>query len=120
MTCGCSSRTICASCGSSARSVREPSMRVPYDWLAEWVRVPWEAPELGARLTMAGFELEALNPAAPAFSGVVVGEIVSTERHPQADKLTLCQVSGGRGQKPRQIVCGAANARAGLRSALAI
>jgi phenylalanyl-tRNA synthetase beta chain len=95
-------------------------MKVPYDWLAEWVKVPWEAAELGARLTMAGFELEALGPAAPPFSGVVVAEIVSAERHPQADKLTVCRVSGGDGTGPRQIVCGAVNARAGLKSALAI
>ena len=95
-------------------------MKVPYDWLAEWVKVPWEAPELGTRLTMAGFELEALAPAAPEFGGVVVAEIVSAERHPQADKLTLCRVSSGRGNPPVQIVCGAANARAGLKSALAL
>jgi hypothetical protein len=44
-------------------------MKVPVHWLAEWVKVPWAAPELGARLTMAGFELETLSPAAPPFSG---------------------------------------------------
>ena len=43
-------------------------MKIPYSWLAEWVQVPWPAPALGARLTMAGFELEALEPAAPPFS----------------------------------------------------
>ena len=48
-------------------------MRVPYSWLREWVPVTWPAPELGSRLTMAGFELEAIEPAAPEFSGVVVG-----------------------------------------------
>ncbi|MGH8132464.1 MAG: phenylalanine--tRNA ligase subunit beta, partial [Steroidobacteraceae bacterium] len=93
-------------------------MKVPYSWLAEWVKVAWEAPELGARLTMAGFELEALGPAAPPFSGVVVAEILSCEPHPQADKLRLCRVADGSGE-PLQIVCGASNARAGLKSALA-
>jgi phenylalanyl-tRNA synthetase beta chain len=93
-------------------------MKVPYSWLAEWVKVPWEAPELGARLTMAGFELEGLSAAAPPFSGIVVAEILSAERHPQADKLQVCSVSSGSGA-PLQIVCGAANARAGLKSALA-
>src|SRR5215469_10100969 len=94
-------------------------MKVPYSWLAEWVPLPWPAPELGARLTMAGFELEALESAAPAFSGVVVAEILAAERHPQADKLQVCTVSTGKGAA-LQIVCGAPNARAGLKSALAL
>ena len=94
-------------------------MRVPYTWLAEWVEVPWQGAELGSRLTMAGFELEALETAAPPFTGVVVAEILEATRHPQADKLQVCKVSTGQGE-PVQIVCGAANARAGLKSALAI
>jgi phenylalanyl-tRNA synthetase beta chain len=94
-------------------------MKVPYTWLAEWAKVPWSAAELGKRLTMSGFELEALERAAPEFTGVVVAEILAAERHPQADKLQVCRVSTGRGE-PLQIVCGASNARAGLKSALAI
>jgi phenylalanyl-tRNA synthetase beta chain len=94
-------------------------MKLPYSWLAEWARPPWPAAELGARLTMAGFELESLASAAPAFSGVVVAEILAAERHPQADKLQVCRVSTGSGA-PLQIVCGASNARAGLKSALAL
>jgi phenylalanyl-tRNA synthetase beta chain len=94
-------------------------MRIPYSWLTDWVRVPWRAPELGSRLTMAGLELEALEPAAPPFSGVVVAEILSAQKHPQADKLRVCRVSTGQGE-PLQIVCGAPNARAGLKSALAV
>ena len=93
-------------------------MKLPYSWLGEWVKVPWKAPELGVRLTMAGFELEGLESAAPAFSGVVVAEILSAQRHPQAEKLQVCRVSTGSGPA-LTIVCGAANARAGLRSALA-
>ena len=93
-------------------------MKIPYSWLAEWVPVPWPAPELGARLTMAGFELEALEAAAPPFTGVVVAEILGVEPHPQADKLKVCRVSAGSGDT-LQIVCGAPNARAGLKSALA-
>src|ERR1700748_1444353 len=93
-------------------------MKVPYSWLADWVSIPWPAAELGSRLTMAGFELDGLEPAAPPFSGVVVAEILSAERHPQADKLQVCRVSVGGGD-PVQIVCGAPNARAGLKSALA-
>ncbi|MDE2136265.1 MAG: phenylalanine--tRNA ligase subunit beta [Gammaproteobacteria bacterium] len=94
-------------------------MKIPYGWLKEWVKVPWPAQELGTRLTMAGFELEALESAAPPFSGVVVAEILSAERHPQADKLKVCQVTTGSGP-PLQIVRGAPNARAGLKSALAL
>jgi len=93
-------------------------MKVPYTWLAEWVKVPWPAPELGSRLTMAGIELEALGAAAPPFTGVVVAQIMSAEPHPQADKLQVCRVSTGSGPT-LQIVCGASNARAGLKSALA-
>jgi phenylalanyl-tRNA synthetase beta chain len=94
-------------------------MKVPYSWLAEWVTVPWPAPELGSRLTMAGIELEALTSAAPPFSGVVIAQIVSAEPHPQAEKLQVCRVSIGSGAT-LQIVCGASNARTGLKSALAL
>ena len=94
-------------------------MKVPYSWLSEWVELPWPAAELGARLTMSGFELEGLSAAAPDFSGVVVAQILAAERHPQADKLQVCRVSTG-GGVPLQIVCGASNARAGLKSALAM
>jgi phenylalanyl-tRNA synthetase beta chain len=96
-------------------------MKVPYSWLTDWVDVPWEARELGSRLTMSGFELDALEPAAPGFTQVVVAEIVSAERHPQADKLQVCRVSTGQGGgELLQIVCGAPNARAGLKTALAM
>ena len=93
-------------------------MKVPYSWLRDWVDLPWAAGELGSRLTMAGFELESVAPAAPAFSGVIVAEILEAVPHPQADKLSVCKVSAGSGEL-LQIVCGAPNARAGLRTALA-
>lgn len=93
-------------------------MQLPLSWLHDFVDCSWSGRELGERLTMAGFELEGIATAAPPFSGVVVAEIVSCEKHPQADKLQVCQVSTGAGA-PLQIVCGAKNARAGLRTALA-
>ena len=93
-------------------------MRVPLSWLRDFVDVSWRGKELGSRLTMSGFELEALETAAPPFSGVVVAEIVEAARHPQADKLQVCKVRAG-GVESLQIVCGAANARAGLKTALA-
>ncbi len=92
-------------------------MKLPLSWLKGWVDPGLAPRELGDRMTLAGFELESIASAAPAFSGVVVAEILSAERHPQADKLQVCRVSIGGTEV--QIVCGAANARAGLRTALA-
>jgi len=94
-------------------------MKLPLSWLRAWVDVPWSDRALADRLTMLGFEVEALSPVAPAFSQVLVAEIRSAEAHPQADKLRVCRVSTGSGPE-LQIVCGAPNARAGLRTALAI
>ncbi len=93
-------------------------MKIPLSWLGEWVRIGVDARTLGTRLTLAGFELEGLAPAAPPFSGVVVAEILAAAAHPQADKLQVCQVTSGTGE-PLQVVCGARNARAGLKVALA-
>src|SRR5690606_3857863 len=97
-------------------------MRVPLSWLRDLVDVPGAGEgagrELGARLTMAGFELETVDTAAPACAGVVVAEIVEAARHPQADKLQVCKVRAN-GSELLQIVCGAANARGGLKTALA-
>ncbi|MEO6080674.1 MAG: phenylalanine--tRNA ligase subunit beta [Steroidobacteraceae bacterium] len=92
-------------------------MKLPLSWLAEWVDFPWDAPELARRLTASGFEVEGVESAAPAFSGVVVAEILSIAAHPEADKLRICQVNAG--STPLQIVCGAANARAGIKVPLA-
>lgn len=98
-------------------------MKISIAALSEWVEFSGTPRELGDRLTMAGFELESLTPAAPPFSGVVVAEIIEASRHPQADKLQVCRVAidaasrGGEGAL--QIVCGAANARVGLKTALA-
>ena len=93
-------------------------MRLPVSWLRSWVDPPWSDRELAERLTMLGFEVEALTPVAPPFSGVVVAEIRSVAPHPQADKLSVCRVYAGGAEL--QVVCGADNARAGLRSALAM
>src|SRR6478609_7889135 len=92
-------------------------MKVPVSWLRELVDIPWDAPELSRRLTAAGFEVEALEAAAPPFSGVVVAEITSIAPHPEAEKLRICQVNAG--GAPVQIVCGAANARQGMKAPLA-
>ena len=94
-------------------------MQLSEAWLREWANPSWDSATLASRLTMAGFEVEARTSAAPPFSGVVVGEIVECTPHPRADKLSVCSVTTD-GQNRLQIVCGASNARAGLRSAVAL
>jgi len=86
-------------------------MKISLQWLHEWVNHGLEPKALGHALTMAGFELEGIHAAAPAFEGVLVAEILSATPHPQADKLRVCEVSVGAASAPLQIVCGAANAR---------
>ena len=92
-------------------------MKVSEAWLRECVNPPLTTAELVEQLTMAGLEVDAVEPAATEFSGVIVGEIISAQQHPDADKLTLCQVSNGDSEV--QVICGAPNARAGLRVAFA-
>jgi phenylalanyl-tRNA synthetase beta chain len=93
-------------------------MRFSEKWLREWVNPPVSTDELVEQLTMAGLEVDGVEPAAPDFSGVVVGEVVSLEPHPDADKLRVCQVSTGEAE-PLQIVCGAANVYQGMKAPLA-
>jgi phenylalanyl-tRNA synthetase beta chain len=88
-------------------------------WLRSLVKTDLAMRELGHLLTLAGLELESLQPVAPAFEGVVVAEILATERHPNADRLQVCSVRVGE-EAPLAIVCGAPNARAGLKTACAL
>ena len=92
-------------------------MNVPESWLRSFCNPPISGRELADRLTMAGIEVEAYEPYGPQFSGVVVGEILSVEKHPNAEKLTICKVHDG--ASSLQIVCGAANVRAGMKAPLA-
>ena len=92
-------------------------MRVTYSWLQEHVRLAPPA-QLAKQLTLAGLEVESITPVAPPFSGVVVGEVVASGRHPDAEKLSLCEVTTD-GTNRLQIVCGAKNVRAGLKVAVA-
>jgi phenylalanyl-tRNA synthetase beta chain len=93
-------------------------MKFSENWLREFVNPPVDRDELCRRLTMAGLEVEAVETIGGGLAGVVVAEIVACEQHPNADKLRVCQVSVG-GPVPLQIVCGAPNARAGLKAPLA-
>ncbi len=94
-------------------------MNISSNWLKSLVNYQETPQELANLLSLAGLEVAAITPAAAAFSGVNSGEIVSAERHPDAQKLQVCQVKIGENQPPLQIVCGAANARAGLKVAVA-
>ena len=94
-------------------------MQFPESWLREFCNPPLTTRQLADLLTMSGLEVEELRPVAPPFSGVIVAEILEAVPHPQADRLRVCQVNVGTGE-PLQIVCGAPNARAGLKAPLAI
>ena len=88
-------------------------MKFSEKWLRGWVNPQVSRDELVARLSMAGLEVDSVTPAAGQFSGIVVGEVLSTEQHPDADKLRVCQVSNG--SETFQVVCGAPNVRPGLK-----
>lgn len=89
-------------------------MQFPESWLREFCNPPISTEALAHTLTMAGLEVEDLTPVAPPFSGVCVGEIVAAEQHPNAQRLRVCQVNVGEAA-PLTIVCGAPNARVGIR-----
>ncbi|MCE0722349.1 phenylalanine--tRNA ligase subunit beta [Legionella resiliens] len=94
-------------------------MKLSKLWLREWVNFSLTEQELAKQLTMAGLEVDAVSPVAGEFTHVIVAEVLSTKPHPNADKLTLCQVNANT-DKPLQIVCGASNVRPGLKVALAM
>lgn len=89
-------------------------MQISEAWIRELVNPPITTAEMVEQLTMAGLEVDSVQPAAAEFSGVVVGEVLAMETHPDADKLNVCIVAVG-GSEPLQIVCGAANVRVGLK-----
>lgn len=94
-------------------------MKFSEQWLREWVDPSLNTEQLVEQLTMIGLEVDTCEPVATEFSGVIVAHVLHVEKHPDADKLSLCQVSTGDDQKPLQIVCGAANVRQGLKVPLA-
>jgi len=89
-------------------------MKFSESWLRQYVNPSISTEDLVAQLTMAGLEVDAVEAAAPDISGVVVGEIISIEQHPDADKLRVCQVAGN-GDTEIQVVCGAPNAKVGIK-----
>ena len=89
-------------------------MQFPESWLREFCNPPLTTQQLADTLTMAGLEVEELKPVAPPFTKLVVGEIKSAAKHPNADKLQVCEVDVGQGAL-LSIVCGAPNARVGIK-----
>jgi phenylalanyl-tRNA synthetase beta chain len=94
-------------------------VKVTYRWLQSFTPIGVAPPELAAQLTMAGLEVESVTAVAPPFTGVVVGEVLESGRHPNAEKLSLCQVTTD-GKNRLQIICGAKNVRAGMKVAVAM
>jgi phenylalanyl-tRNA synthetase beta chain len=92
-------------------------MKFSEQWLRELVQPQIGTQELADQLSLSGLEVDDIESVAGDFSGVVVGEILSAEQHPNADKLQVCQVNDG--EQTVQVVCGAPNARAGLKTAFA-
>src|SRR6516225_3989186 len=86
-------------------------MKVTRNWLRQYVEFDWSPQELAERLTMLGIEVEGIQKLGGEFEGIVVAQVITVDKHPNADKLTLCRVNDGMGE--RQIVCGAHNFKAG-------
>ncbi len=93
-------------------------MKVPLEWLNEFVVVDLEPGDLAKRLTMRGLEVEGVEEVRPSFRGVVAGKIMKVEKHPNADALSLCRVDTGREILP--VVCGAPNVKEGQTVPLAL
>ncbi|MDH5376717.1 MAG: phenylalanine--tRNA ligase subunit beta, partial [Gammaproteobacteria bacterium] len=89
-------------------------MKFSEKWLREWVSSEWATDHLCESFTMAGLEVDGIEPAAPAFDNIVVAEVLAVEKHPEADKLQVCTVNAGQSEN-LSIVCGAKNVRAGMR-----
>jgi phenylalanyl-tRNA synthetase beta chain len=94
-------------------------MQLSEAWLREWVNPPIDTPTLTDQLSMAGLEVDAVTPVAGDFTGVVVGQVLSVEPHPNAAKLRLCRVAVG-SDEPLHIICGAANVAAAQRVPVAL
>ncbi len=92
-------------------------MKISCNWLAEYIDIPFSTQELADKLTMAGIEVEGIHVLGEIPEGVVVGEILERNPHPDADKLSVCKVNSG--SEILQVVCGAPNCDAGKKVALA-
>ena len=89
-------------------------MKISEKWLREWIDTPLSLDVICERLTMAGLEIEEVLPVAGRFSGVVAAHVLRVEKHPEADRLNVCQVDVG-AESPLTIVCGANNVEVGIK-----
>lgn len=94
-------------------------MKFSEAWLREWIDSPADVHEWSEKLTLLGLEVESIDSLGTQLENIRVGQVISTTRHPDADRLSVCQVSIG-DDNPLTIVCGAANVRAGLKVAVAM
>lgn len=95
-------------------------MKFSERWLREWVNPKTDIQTIAEGLTMAGLEIESLTAIGNDLDGILIGKILTAEQHPNADRLRVCSVSVGDDNAPLTIVCGAANARAGIKVAVAM
>ena len=93
-------------------------MKVSEQWLRQWVDVAQDVQAIADQITMAGLEVDAVEPVSAPFSGVVVAQVKEAVQHPDADRLRVCQLDDGSGQL-QQVVCGAPNVAVGQKVALA-
>lgn len=93
-------------------------MKISENWLRTWVNPAIDSDTLSDQLTMLGLEVDELTPVAKPFTGVVIGEVLTVEQHPDADRLRVTTVNIGSGE-PLQIVCGAPNVRVGMKAPVA-
>ena len=94
-------------------------MKIVESWLREWVDPDLDAKALEHQLTMLGLEVDGVDVEGGGLDGVVVAEVVAVDRHPDADRLSVCKVNAG-GDDTIDVVCGAPNVRAGMKSPLAV
>ncbi|MDQ8952830.1 phenylalanine--tRNA ligase subunit beta [Acinetobacter rudis] len=94
-------------------------MKISENWLRTWVNPTIDSTTLSNQLTMLGLEVDEMSPAAKPFTGVVVGEVLTVEQHPDADRLRVTTVNIGQAET-LQIVCGAPNVRAGMKAPVAM
>jgi len=92
-------------------------MRVSYNWLSEYVKLSVSPHELAQKLTMAGLEVEEVYSTLPDFRGITVARVLAVNKHPNADRLSICQVQTGK--ENLQVICGAPNVTAGQKVAFA-
>ena len=92
-------------------------MKVPFEWLQEFVVIDIDAHELAKQLTLRGLEVESVETVSPSFDGVIIGQIKNIEKHPNAEKLSVCVIDTGK--EDLTVVCGAPNIAKGDKVPLA-